>query len=258
MQQYFKNFFKYKGLLYELVKRDIKVKYRRSILGILWSILNPLLMMVVISVVFSQLFRFQIENYPIYLISGQIVYAFFAESTSMAMSSVFNNSALIKKVYIPKYIFPISQAISSFVNLLFSFVAIVVVMLVTNVKITIVIGLLPISLFYLLAFSIGIGLILAAYTVFFRDLVHIYSVLLTAWYYLTPFIYPESIVPVQYQFLLKYNPLYYFVKHFREIVIYGQVPSMDLNIICFSISIGALLIGMYVFYRKQDEFILYV
>ncbi|MEG2174395.1 MAG: ABC transporter permease, partial [Oscillospiraceae bacterium] len=127
---------KYRTLLQRLVQRDLKVKYRRSILGYLWSLLNPLLMMVVMSVVFSFMFRFDIPNYPIYLITGQIMFTFFSESTTMAMNSIIGNAALMKKVYVPKYIFPVSRVLSCFVTLLFSLVAVVIVMVVTQTPVT--------------------------------------------------------------------------------------------------------------------------
>ena len=148
---------KYRTLLGRLVQRDLKVKYRRSVLGYLWSLLNPLLMMVVMSLVFSYMFRYDIPNYPIYLITGQIMFTFFSESTTMAMTSVLGNASLIKKVYVPKYIFPISRVLSSFVTLLFSLAAVVIVMLATRTPVTPVIILFPLPLVYVLLFSVGVG-----------------------------------------------------------------------------------------------------
>lgn len=164
---------KYRTLLGRLVQRDLKVKYRRSVLGYLWSLLNPLLMMVVMSVVFSYMFRYDIPNYPIYLITGQIMFTFFSESTTMAMTSVIGNAALMKKVYVPKYIFPISRVLSCFVTLLFSLAAVVIVMLATRTPVTPVIVLFPLPLVYVLLFSIGVGLILSVLAVYFRDTTHL-------------------------------------------------------------------------------------
>ena len=123
---------RYKPLIYELIIRDLKVKYRRSFLGYLWSLLNPLLMMLIMTVVFSYMFRLDIPNYPMYLICGQTLWSFFNESTTMAMTSILNNGPLIKKVYIPKFIFPISRVLSSFITMSFSLVAIIIVMLATH------------------------------------------------------------------------------------------------------------------------------
>lgn len=258
MKVYFHNFYKYRGLLWELVLRDIKVKYKRSVLGLLWSLLNPLLMMVVTHIVFSNLFKFDIENFPIYLLTGQIFFNFFSESTSMAMGSIMANGSLIRKVYIPKYIFPMSKVISSFVNLLFALLAIVIMIFITNVKISWTIILFPLSLIYLLSFAMGIGLILSAYAVFFRDLTHLYGIFLMVWTYLTPIFYPISIIPEKYRFLIEINPMYYYIQFFRQIILYSQVPSLNLNLICLSISIITLVIGLYAFYKNQNKFILYI
>lgn len=257
MDRYIKNFMKYRNLLKELVMRDIKIKYRRSVLGLAWSLLNPLLMMIVISIVFSQLFRFKIPNYPIYLITGQIMFTFISESTNMAMASITGNASLIKKVYIPKYIFPVAKTLSSFVNLLFSLIAVVIVILVTQVKITWTILLFPIPLLAVLAFAMGIGLILSAYSVFFRDIVHLYGVFLMVWNYMTPIFYPESLIE-KHKILLIANPLYHIIKYFREIILYGTVPSLGLTTACVGTPLAFLLLGMYLFYRKQDKFILYI
>lgn len=258
MMTYVKTFLRYKWLLYELVKRDLKIKYRRSVLGYLWSLLNPLLMMIVFTVVFSTLFRFDIPNYPVYLLSGQLIYSFYSEATNMSMSSIINSASLIKKVYIPKYIFPLSRVLSSFVTLMFSLLAMVIVMVVTQVKFTWVILLLPIPLAYILLFSIGVGLILSVMAVYFRDMIHLYGVVLAAWMYLTPIMYPLSIVPDYVRQFILFNPMYYFVEIFRQIVLYGQVPSIEMNIICIMNALLVLIIGLLVFYKNQKNFILYI
>ncbi|MDK2917582.1 MAG: lipopolysaccharide transport system permease protein [Candidatus Petromonas sp.] len=258
IKRYIQNFMKYKDLLKQLVIRDIKVKYKRSILGILWSLLNPLMIMIVMTIVFSELFRFEIENFAAYLISGQVIFNFFTESTSLAMASIYNEGQLIKKVYIPKYIFPMSKVLFSFVNFIFSLIAITIVCIVTGVKVKFTVVFALLSMIYILGFSIGIGLILSSIAVFFRDIVHLYGVMITAWMYLTPIFYPIDIVPQKYVILVYINPLYYFVTHFREALIYGNIPSLQLNLICIEYMILSLLIGLYLFYKKQDSFILYI
>ncbi|MDY6232686.1 ABC transporter permease, partial [Peptostreptococcus porci] len=134
MSTYIQNFIKFQPLLRELVSRDIKIKYRRSVLGVLWTLLNPLCMMIVLSLVFSNIFKFRVENFPLYLLSGQIIFNFFSDATTSAMSAVINNAALIKKVYMPKYLFVISRVFSSFINLLASFTALLVVMIATRAE----------------------------------------------------------------------------------------------------------------------------
>lgn len=224
----------------------------------LWSLLNPLLMMMVITIVFSTLFRFDIKNFPIYLLTAQVLFNFYSEATNMAMTSIIGNGSLIRKVYIPKYIFPLSKVLSSFVNLIFSLFAIIIMIIITKVKITWVILLFPLPLIYVLLFSIGMGLILSALSVFFRDMLHLYGVILTAWSYLTPIFYPANIIPDRFKFFLEFNPMYYIIECFREIVLYGKVPSLKLNLICLLFCTISLLIGMFVFYKKQDKFILYI
>lgn len=253
---YIKNFIKYKDLLKQLVIKDIKVKYRRSFLGMFWSLLNPLLMMIVINFVFSNLFRFDIPNYPIYLLTGIIIWNFFAETTSLSMLSIISGASLIKKVYVPKYIFPISKVISSFVNLLFAFCSLLILMFILKVKVSISIIFVPVSMILILIFCIGFSLILSAYTVFFRDLIHIYNVILTAWMYATPVFYPKNIVPEQYRFIIRYNPINYLLDTFRIPILYGKLPGINTIIISIIISVSTLILGLYIFYKKQDRFIL--
>ncbi|WP_196590401.1 ABC transporter permease [Pectinatus frisingensis] len=250
--------YKYRFLLKELVTRDLKIKYRRSFLGYLWSLMNPLLMMWILTLVFSYVFRFDIPNYPLYLIIGQTIFGFFSESTSMAMMSVIENAALLKKVYVPKYIFPISRVLSSFVTMIFSLMAIFIVMKATGVPFKITLLALPLSLFFVLLFSVGVGMFIAAITVYLRDMMHLYSVVLTAWSFLTPIFYPISIVPQNIRWILQYNPLYYFIDYFRQIVLYDTLPSLHTTVFCFELSIAAVIIGGIVFKKLQKNYLLYI
>lgn len=251
-------FYTYRTLLYQLVKRDFKAKYKRSVLGILWTVLNPLFTMLVLTAVFSTLFRFDIDNYPVYLLSGQLIFNFFSESTNLAMQSILGNAAMLKKVSIPKYIFPISRVISSLINCLLSLTALIIVMLITGANFywTIIFSVIPIVLMTL--FSMGIGLFLSSTIVFFRDVGHLYSILLTAVMYLTPIFYPISIVPENILPLFYANPIYYFVEYFRAVAIYGMIPTFEQNIICVIFALCSLIVGLFFFYKKQDRFILYL
>ena len=215
MSVYIQNFLKFRPLLMELVTRDIKTKYRRSILGVLWTLLNPLLMMLVLSVVFSHIFKFQVENYPLYILSGQVVFNFFSESTSSAMSSIINNAPLIKKVYIPKYLFTLSRVASSVVNVMGSFCALIVVMVFSGIELNFTVLLLVVPMGILIIFSTGIGLLLATVAVKFRDIIHLYGVLITALTYLTPVIYPISILSAKIRFFVELNPLTGILNMFR-------------------------------------------
>lgn len=254
----YRKFLKYKPLLGRLVERDLKVKYRRSILGYLWSLLNPLLMMIVMSVVFSYMFRYDIPNYPIYLITGQIIFSFFSESTTMAMDSIIGNGPLIRKVYVPKYIFPISRVLSSFVTLLFSLVAVLIVMLITKTPFTYIIFLFPVPLLFVLLFSIGMGMILSVCAVYFRDTRYLYGVLTTAWMYFTPIFYPIESLPKNIQAVLQFNPLFQFIDSFRDIILYGKVPSFENTVASLSWCLVVLITGLILFKKKQSNFILYI
>lgn len=249
---------KYQWLLKELIIRDLKIKYRRSVLGYLWSILNPLMLMGVLSVVFSTMFRFDIPNYPVYLLTGQLLFGFYSEATNMAMTSILGGASLIKKVYLPKYIFPVSRVLSSFTTMLFSLVALVIVMALTRAEYHITAILLPIVLLYILVFSIGMSLILSVMVVFFRDVQYLYGVFLTALNYLTPIFYPASVLPSWLKELMVLNPMYNFIEMFRKIMLYGQWPTLTEHLICIAFAIGGLVLGVYVFKRNQKDFILYI
>lgn len=251
-------FLKYKNLLRDLVARDIKVRYRRSVLGLLWTILNPLLMMIVITIVFSTLFKQNIENFPIYYLSGSLIFSFNSETTSNALYAIIGNSSLMKKVYVPKYVFPMAKVVSGLVNLGFSSIAMFIVMIVLRVEFKATLLLLPIPIIFVFMFSCGLGLLLSALTVFFRDIAHFYGVLVLAWTYLTPIFYPESILPPTLMKLMNFNPMYHYVSYSRNLVLYGNFPSLKENLVCFVMGALMLLIGTVVFYRKQDKFVLYV
>lgn len=254
--KYFRNFWNYRYLLLELVRRDVKTKYRRSVLGILWSVLNPLGMMVVMTIVFSNIFRGGIENFPVYLMCGQLIYNFFSEASNMAMTSILDNAPLIRKVYVPKYLFPISRICSSFVNLLTSFIALTIVVVVTRTQLYWTLGLVFFPIIYIFLFSLGMGMILATLVVSFRDLMHLYGVILTAWMYITPIFYSVDMLPANLQFIFKLNPLASIIEMLREVLLYGVVPNGILHLQCLIPGIVTLLVGMWAFFKEQDTFIL--
>lgn len=255
---YFRKFDKYKPLLFQLIKRDFKAKYKRSVLGVLWTVLNPLLSMLILTIVFSSLFRFDIPNFAVYLLSGQVVFGFFSEVTNTSLMSILTNSNLIKKVNIPKYIFPIAKAVSGIINMAFSLIALFLIILITKAPIYWTILLTPIALLYLFTFSLGVGLVLSVAMVFFRDTAYLYGILLMAVTYLTPLFYPISIIPDKYRLLVSLNPMYHFVEYFRSVTIYASVPNLWQNVVCALLAISSLLIGLIVFYKAQDKFILYI
>lgn len=258
MKEFLSELYNYRELLQELIKRDLRVKYRKSVLGYLWSLLNPLLMMMVVSTVFSYVFRFDIENYPVYLITGQTLFNFFQEATNMAMTSITNSASLIKKVYLPKQVFPVSRILSSFVTFLFSLLAIVIIMILTRVEITWTILLFPLPLLYILVFSIGLGLLLSIMSTYFRDVYYLWGIFITAWMYFTPIFYPTAQLSGFAMSIMRWNPLYQMLQCFREIVLYGVFPTWRRHLICILFAVGALCLGVYVFRKKQKNLILYL
>ena len=249
---------KYTNALFSLVKRDFIVKYRRSVLGIFWSVLNPLLMMIVISAVFSYLFRFDIEHYPVYYLTGYIMFTMFSSSTSSAINSIIGASELIKKMYLPKYLFPVEKCLFEFINISVSFVALMIVLIWFRVPITISWLMIPLPFLSILLFSIGISFILSSLNVYFRDIGHLYSIVTMVLMYATPVIYPVSILPPKIMAIMNYNPLYHFIDYFRVLVIDGKIPSLDSALICTAFALGTFLFGALVFKMLQRKFILYI
>ncbi len=254
---------RYKYLLYDLVTRDIKTKYRRSVLGVLWSVLNPLLMMLVLTAVFSQIIRVEVEGgFALFYLTGYIIFNFVSESSNFSLFSVINAGGLIKKVYIPKYVFPLEKTIFSLVNMLFSLTAFVIVFIIflitgqVEAHATMLLFLVP--MIYVFVFSLGLNLIVATLNVFFRDVGHLWGVFMTVWMYATPIIYPISLVPSWLQGIIRLNPLYHYVNYFRNVMIYGTVPSLADNLICIGYALMFLSIGITVFRKNQDKFVLHI
>ncbi len=256
MSNYIKNFLKFQPLLSELVARDVKIKYRRSVLGVLWTLLNPLCMMIILSVVFSNIFKFDIENFPLYVLSGQVIFNFFNDATTSSMTAIINNAALLKKVYVPKYLFVLARIFSSFINLMASFTALLLVMVAVRAELHWTLFLSWIPLLMVVVFSLGVGMLLAALTVRFRDIMHLYSVFTTGLMYLTPVIYPMSMLPSKIRAIVLMNPLTNYLEMFRNLAFYNTLPSFWTVVLGFLESVAAVILGVYVFYRNQDEFIL--
>lgn len=256
MSTYIKNFLKFQPLLSELVARDVKIKYRRSVLGVLWTLLNPLCMMIILSVVFSNIFKFDVENFPLYVLSGQVVFNFFNDATTSSMTSIINNAALLKKIYVPKYLFVLARVFSSFINLMASFTALLLVMVAVRAELHWTLFLSVFPLFLVVMFSLGVGMLLAALTVRFRDIMHLYSVFTTGLMYLTPVIYPMSILPDGIKTVVLMNPLTNYVIMFRDFAFNHTLPSAGSLILGIVECLAAVVLGLYVFYKNQDEFIL--
>ena len=264
LKAYFDSFWRYRYLLMNLVGRDFKLKYRRSVLGVLWSVLNPLLMCVVYWVVFSSMpgFRGNIPNFPVYLLCGQLMFSFFNDSTTSGMGSVVYAAQLLKKVYIPKYIFPLQKCCFALVNCVFSCVALFIVMLVTGNPLhpTILLAVYPMVTLFL--FNFGVALFLSAFTVFFRDVMHMWQVFTTALMYFSAVFYDPatlgSIGGFNVQSLIRINPLYWYITGFRQAVLYGEVFSPTMVLVCGGCAAFSMLVGLVTFKKTQDKFVLHI
>ncbi|HIZ88680.1 MAG: ABC transporter permease [Mucispirillum sp.] len=252
------NFIKYHYLLNQLIIRDFKVKYKRSILGILWSLLNPLLMMAVQYIVFSNIFKFDIPNYALYLLIGIVMFSFFIEATTNGMGSIVTNASLITKVYVPKYIFPVSKVLSTSINLILSIIPLFAVMIITNIRFTSSIIFLPYFISMLIFFTIGMSLALSTFMVFFRDIQFLWGVIANIWMYATPIIYPITILPDVMQKIMVYNPIYHYINAIRLIIIDGQIPNINIFVYCIIYAAAALIIGGIIFKKQQNKFALYI
>lgn len=261
------NFKRYSFLMSQLISRDFKVKYKRSVLGVLWSILQPILMMTVMAVVFSQMFKFKVDgiNYLVYLMTGIVMFNYFSEATSNAMTSVVFNFGLINKVYIPKYIFPIAKCLFCGINFVLTLIPWFGIILLSyfglgeyTCHLNVWYILIPYIFVCFFFFALGIGMIISCVSVFLRDMFYIYSIILTIWNYLTPVFYSIEILPTKLQTLFKFNPLYLYITGVRSIVLSGERPSLIQLGSMALVGFVTLLIGMLVFRKKQDKFIYYV
>ena len=261
------NFKRYWFLMTQLISRDFKVKYKRSVLGVVWSLLYPILMMAVMAVVFSQMFKFKVEgiNYLVYLMTGIIMFNYFSEASHSAMTSVVENFLLINKVYIPKYIFPIAKCMFVGINFVLTLIPWLGVIALSYVGLgeyvchfNVYYLLLPYIFVCFFFFTVGVGLFLSCVSVFLRDVFYIYGIIITMWNYLTPVFYSIQILPEKLQFYMQFNPLFQFLNSTREIVVYGRAPSLLTLGILGGIGVVTLIFGAYVFKKNQDKFIYYV
>lgn len=261
------DFEKDKFILKQLVTKDFKIKYRRSVLGVAWSVLNPLLMMIVMSIVFSTIFgqsrngSITPEMYPLYLIVGNITFSVMSESTNQALMSIIWASSLLKKVKVHRWVFPVQKVLFSLVNFSFSLVAVALVMLFFRVVPTSHLILLPVCLLLLMCFCMGLGMMLSALAVFFRDVMHLWTVVITAWMYLTPIFWTTDYISQMahwIQVLVVVNPMYNYLQFMRDIFLFNTVPSALTFGLCVAWAILALAIGYTVFHKTEHKFILYI
>jgi ABC-type polysaccharide/polyol phosphate export permease len=244
---------KYRGLVHELVIRDIKVRYKRSILGMVWTMLAPLLNMVALTLVFSALLKTAIQNYPVYFMAGSIFWAFFAQTTSSAASSTMGSNELAKRMFIPRSVFIASAVGGGLVNLALSIIPLILILIVTGFPLHATWAFLPVSVFITTLFTAGVSLILFTLSSRFADIREMYLVLVQTWFFLTPIVYHPSIVPFRYRLALWLNPMYYLVQVFRKPIYDGVLPSGALLLGSLGLSVAVLITGWIFFCRRSDN-----
>ena len=259
IRSFFKELWTVRDLLILLIQKNVKLKYRRSFLGYIWSILNPLLVMLVMVVVFSSLFRREIENYPVYLFTGQLLFSFMTTSTQTAANSIIENSGMLRKARTPKHIFTIAKVTGAAVELLFSTGALIIIMLATKAPFSWCMLLSPLVLLQLYIFCIGLGLFLAQACVFFQDIGFIYRAFTTMWMYLTPLFYPIEALPQWAASIIRTaNPMYLYINQFRSLVYLRQMPKGHDVLMGCGFALVFLFLGIRSFTKTEDKFIFYI
>jgi len=243
---------RYRDLLFVWSVRNITLRYKRSVLGVVWTLLEPLILMTILTIVFSSLFRFRIANFPIYLLSGLLLFSFFSRSTSQMVEEIISSQSLAKRIYVPRSIFALAALISYFVNWCIALIPLVGIMLVLDAPISWSLLSVPAGMLMTAIFAFGIGLIVATVGAFFHDVQLMYSVLLTAWFYATPIFYPVEIVPDKYKVFLLSNPLFYLCSLVRDPVWIGEVASVEAWLMGGAFSLIAAGVGWWVFTHYRD------
>jgi ABC-2 type transport system permease protein len=250
--------FRYRDLVTALVARELKVRYRRSALGFTWTMLQPLLMMLVLQAVFSTLFRFNVSNYPVYAMAGILFWNFFSQSIVASMNSLRSNAQLLKKVPVPMEVYPVATVVSGVLNLIFALVPLLLILLITRQPLTPALFFLPVSIFLAALFTLGAGLLLSPLSVFFTDIVEMITVILSVLMYLTPIFYPKEIVPERWRWVVRFNPLRSILEVFRDPIYYGKIPPLSHLSVCLLISVVAFVLGALAFRRSADRIPFYI
>jgi ABC-2 type transport system permease protein len=243
----------YRTLLFNLVARDLKVRYKRSVLGVVWTLLNPLLMMIVLGVVFSNVMRLSMAHFTVYFLSAFVLWNFVSQTTSWSTACLLGYAPLIRKIYVPKSIFILATVLSGLVNLIVSLIPLACIMVAVSHPLTSTLWFLPVPILLAAGFAFGLSLLLASICIEFNDVVQIYQAAQVAWMYLTPVIYPLEAVPAQYHWIIKLNPMFYLVQAFRQPIYEGEIPSLKLIAICTAIALTSIAVGWELFERRADR-----
>lgn len=255
LQRLFADIHASRYMLKNLVTQELTVKYKRSALGFLWSLLNPMANMIISSIVFGSIMRFDLKDFVVFLYAGMLPWSFFGVSEDFCGVSIINNEGFIKKIYLPKIVFPLSTVCAQFVNMIFSMVALFFFMMILGAKATISLVFLPVAFALIFLWTLGFSLLMATVNVYFRDMRYIMSVLMNAWYYLTPILYPITMIPESLRPVFYLNPGYYLVDMFRSPIYYNTFPTMHNILIALACALSVFFLGLNVFYRKEKDFV---
>jgi ABC-type polysaccharide/polyol phosphate export permease len=248
-----KDVFRYRDLIWQFVISSIKTRYKRSFLGVIWTLLNPLLMMMVLTIVFSRLFN-TVAHYPVYILNGLIVWNYLSSTTMASMQNMVLSGALLGRIYVPKSVFAVSAAGAGLVNLGLSTIPLFIIALVTGVPIKFtVLAMLPAAVL-LVMFAMGVSLLLQAAAIFFADMIPVYEVFLTVWFYFTPLMYPVNMIPARWVILWKLNPMYHILRVMRAPLFEGVVPGWETWAIAALSAVVMLVVGGLVFTSKSHEY----
>ncbi|QHI97923.1 ABC transporter permease [Xylophilus rhododendri] len=245
----------FKLVLVHFIQQHVTLRYRRTALGFMWTLVNPLLTMAITSVVFSLMMRMPVKSFAVFLFAGLIPWTLFSGCVIQGGGGILENESLIKKIYIPRQIFVISRCCGLLVDALLSFACLFILALLLGAQMTIALITIPLAFLLVFLFAVGMALAMSVLTVYARDAQHIVSIALQAGYYLTPIIYPLEIIPEKYHWIVATNPLYYFIDLFRAPIYSGEFPSLHSYSVAAMCAVGSLLIGMYIFRRFDREVI---
>jgi ABC-type polysaccharide/polyol phosphate export permease len=249
------NCYRYREVLYNLLARDLKIKYKHTFLGYFWSLLNPIFQLTVLAVVFSHIVRLGMKDYTLYLFSGLLTWTFFQTSLVLAAPSFLENENFIKKIYLPKILFPLSKVCLRGIDFLFSFVALIIIGAILGFAFRSTIIYLPFAIVILFIFTIGFSIIAAIAQVFFRDVAYLLTVFLQLLYFATPILYPLSLLPQKYHFYMKLNPLYSQVRLFQQLIYEGVSPSLVDWSTALSVALVVFLMSAWLLSVSEDEIV---
>lgn len=258
MLQLFRDVYRFRELIWALAVKELRVRYKRSVLGFLWALLNPLMMMIILTLVFGSIMRFSIDHYAIFLLSMLLPWTFFSQALAYSVESVVGNAQLLKKVRVPKLVFPMAAVVANIINFLLSLVPLALLIAVLRFPLHWTWIYLPIPMLGLFLFTLGSAFFFAAINVFFRDVSHIVQILLSAWFYASPIIYSLDFIPKKYHIFFRLNPMLYVLNGFRLSIYYGLLPTLPSVAMSLACGIVALVIGFALFQHYQDRFVFYV